>query len=438
MTATETDTPAALRGLATFPLLDALFGRRARRFGLGMAIPDGPLAYASQHAPLTLSEAERTLLVLCGAGISGWNFGIPHTASGAPDSGCNYAHRFVGRTYPSGAAVHSSELLITDDSGSYITQFRDLDPTRQREYADAQDLDRLVEVARQQIVRLAPGRVTIPHAPPHVSGHNLWVANRPGTTLFIPVVNLTEHALNSLAIGAQAGAITYDTEQGRLLGEPTPLIRRGLLNPATQRTLRDMEQALLTSAAVEAGVVAHNIVLTMQAIGLGGWLYSGINAPSLLGAYADQGIPGFGFRFATPPGATTPNPIGLDNYIEGLVPPYTVDMHTAVAQFTARKFGPGGTYDPSRPGPFSESAAIKGRVERYSPELQTYLGSVAQDIYESYGKFPATVPSIFANVYAQAHHLDLDFYDNFIGADAYLETHAQHLAQWHGGADAAD
>jgi hypothetical protein len=38
-----------VRELSSFPLLGAMFGRRARRFGLGMKIPDGPLAYESPH-----------------------------------------------------------------------------------------------------------------------------------------------------------------------------------------------------------------------------------------------------------------------------------------------------------------------------------------------------------------------------------------------------
>ena len=49
----------ALRELASYPLLDALYGRRARRFALGGEIPDGPLAYGSRHEPLPLSELER-------------------------------------------------------------------------------------------------------------------------------------------------------------------------------------------------------------------------------------------------------------------------------------------------------------------------------------------------------------------------------------------
>lgn len=36
---------AALSDAASFPLLDAIAGRRSRRFPLGGEIPDGPLAY---------------------------------------------------------------------------------------------------------------------------------------------------------------------------------------------------------------------------------------------------------------------------------------------------------------------------------------------------------------------------------------------------------
>ena len=72
-----------------------MFGRRSRRFGVGMTIPDGPLAYASTQPPLPLSDLEQTLLVLCGAGVSGWHLGMEHTANGDPDRGCNYPVRLT-------------------------------------------------------------------------------------------------------------------------------------------------------------------------------------------------------------------------------------------------------------------------------------------------------------------------------------------------------
>ena len=39
----------ALGELSSFPLMDALLGRRSRRFPMGGEIPDGPLAYRSEH-----------------------------------------------------------------------------------------------------------------------------------------------------------------------------------------------------------------------------------------------------------------------------------------------------------------------------------------------------------------------------------------------------
>jgi hypothetical protein len=46
-----------LRELEEFPLVEALFGRRSRRFARGGEIPDGPLAYRSVREP---GSAQRT------------------------------------------------------------------------------------------------------------------------------------------------------------------------------------------------------------------------------------------------------------------------------------------------------------------------------------------------------------------------------------------
>ena len=58
---------------------------------------------------------------------------------------------------------------------------------------------------------------------------------------------------------------------------------------------------------------------------------------------------------------------------------------------------------------------------------------MAQYIYDAYGKFPGTVPTIFILTYLQAHHLDLEFYDTFFNEGAYLETQAKHQEWWHQG-----
>lgn len=166
-------TQEVLAEVATYPLLSALFGRRARRFGLGMSIPDGPFAYTSQHEPIPLNDLERALLVLCGTGVSGWNFGIEQTSSGNPEKGCNYPIRLTGRTSPSSAGMEASELIFTDESGTYLTQFRDLDPERQRPLAHLSDLETLISSVKQQCVQVLPGRVQLPTQTPYLSAHNL-------------------------------------------------------------------------------------------------------------------------------------------------------------------------------------------------------------------------------------------------------------------------
>jgi hypothetical protein len=74
----------ALRELEEFPLVEALFGRRSRRFARGGEIPDGPLAYRSRHEPVPLSELERMLVLGAMGGTTGWHFSITRHARYAP------------------------------------------------------------------------------------------------------------------------------------------------------------------------------------------------------------------------------------------------------------------------------------------------------------------------------------------------------------------
>ncbi len=78
-----------------YPLFEALRERRSRRFGHGMRIPGGPLAFRSEKRPLPLSEEEQALLAFAACGISGpafsdWSF--------AERDGGNMMAGLVGRT----------------------------------------------------------------------------------------------------------------------------------------------------------------------------------------------------------------------------------------------------------------------------------------------------------------------------------------------------
>lgn len=420
----------AADSLNGFSLIQALFGRRSRRFGAGMSIPDGPLAYASQRPPQPLDQLERSLLILAGAGVSGFNLGMPYTEAGATDTLCNYPVRPVGRTYPSGAATYGSEMLVADDSGVFITRLRDVNPKALQEYTHEDDLFELAARVQGNLVKIGERRLDVPGTYPHISAHNRWVANQPGTTLFVPVGDQVDSLFNRLWLAAGDGIPVHDGS-GRLLGAPKPLIDAGVLRPERALSLANLEASSRSSLNSELTISAYNVHLMLGAIGLGGWMFSGINPHSLLGGFADQGVHGFGLRFG--PGPQGPAPLGLDGHFEPLIPPYVSDMHHAVQRFAARKFGQDGVFDPLRPGPYRD-ANVRTRVDQYTPAFVAYLGSVAQDVYDQHGRFPLTQPAVAIATYTQAQHIDTAYYDRFFGPDAYLETHARHDEIWHGAA----
>jgi hypothetical protein len=116
--------PPGLQDVLEFPLAEALFGRRARRFSLGASLPDGPLAFTSRHDPLPLSELEQMLVLTAAAGNTGWHYMIMRHARYAPHLS-NYSGAAGGRTFPSAAGFHTSEVFFTDDEGVYLFETRD-------------------------------------------------------------------------------------------------------------------------------------------------------------------------------------------------------------------------------------------------------------------------------------------------------------------------
>src|ERR671921_2844661 len=95
--------------LARYPLLDALIERRSRRFGKGMSLNGGPLAYQSAHSPQPLSIEEEAALAFAGCGITGFALAeLPYESGDVSETGGgNILIHFIGRTVASGDAVHA-------------------------------------------------------------------------------------------------------------------------------------------------------------------------------------------------------------------------------------------------------------------------------------------------------------------------------------------
>lgn len=418
---------ALLAECGDFPLYSALFGRRSRRFGWGMEIPGGPLQFKSEKPPVGLDDFERSLLIAAGLGVSGHHFGIPYSA--AEPGLATYAARYTGRTAPAAAGIGNCDLFYTDDTGTWFVSTRDAGDDGNWAHDRLSDAERLIAGVKDRARQLAATRIELPREEPHYSAHNLWNANVPGSTVFMPVANVSEELLGFLFVVAGSGYTVFDDLHGRPAGELEPFFKSGLLNPDKKYALSYLEQYILSCSSVEMGDIGHNIALALQAIGLGGWFFSGISPFSLMGAAAAKGVPGLGFTFETNPRWGVPNPVGLRGVYEGYCPPFHQDMRAAVEAYVELKFGKGGTYDPATPGPFLDNATIKAEAQPPAPALIDAVVAIAEYIHATYGKFPGTVPAIYMRFYTQAHRLETAFYDRFL-RDPYLATHARNVARW--------
>jgi hypothetical protein len=438
--ATTQPTPGGTAGLTAafrYPLMQALFRRRTRRVSLGSEIPGGPTEYHSPHPAVPLGELEEALLVQAATGLTGFNLSdLPFCDEQGRDAGGNTMIQFSGRTWPSPCGSHDTELFYWNDEGTYAVKLHDVHPERMSELEGLEDQARVLELHRKYSVKLFDGRPQYPHTYPAMLPFNIPTSDVPGSTIFLPIADTTFELINVLLLmcGWPDGGVTVvDPENGNRPAGCERWIKEGLLNGLNTAPLTYFGNVSM----IESGFITQNLLLMIQAMGLGGWTHAHPAGQVLLG-----GTPlakGLGFRYITGKGGSTkgiPAPVGLDGILEAFCPPYYKDMDAAVDAVVAGKFGSGGLYDPNAGG---DSALAQHRefvtgVPRYSDALVQCVKDICNYIWDTYGRFPSHVdPIATSGSWVQAHHLDLDFYDRFYKDGAYTETQRDHMQLWHAG-----
>jgi hypothetical protein len=420
--------PTGFKEMLSFGLIDALLGRRSRRFFMGAEIPDGVFAYKSRHTSVPLTELEKLLVVAaCGSNTS-WHYLIYRAKRYAPYLS-NYAGSAGGRTFPSSAGFHTSMTFFTDDEGVYVLDARDAPPFAERETDGSIDLETVLSSLKGRVKKTQDGRLGLPAQVPYTEAHNTWVVNQPGTLLVIPVGDLAQHVLLNLFYMLQNGIVVRDDINRRSI--PGIEKFKNMVDVNNTWPLTFVEQWSMAEVTAELAMSCYAGTLMLQAMGLGGWMFNGLDAFSVLGASGDPSVPGLGFRYDTNERWPYPNPTGLQGVMEGFCPPHYPDMHAAVEAIQKRKFCPGGPFHPETPGPWKDSVKVRSAAQVHSEEFRGCVALQAQYVLDTFGKFPGTVPSIFLITYLQAHHLDLEFYDTFYKPGAYLKTHAKHMTRWH-------
>jgi hypothetical protein len=438
----DIDTKKLLEEAWNTPLLEAIFTRRSRRFGLGMEIAHGPNAYKSLEEPIPLSFEEEALLCMAATGMSGMNLSdMPHTRKEEVgpgevwDGNCNTMLEYSGRTFPSPCGSHGTELFYTNDEGTYVVKIRGTHPERMQEISQLDDLEKLVETFRDRRIQISEGRIDLPHSSPALMSLNLWDANQPGSTLFMPVCDVTEELINGLMLFLEQGSYPVDaTDDMKPLG-CEKWVSEGLATlPAPYQMLEPL--VALGASNIEVGFMSQNLLLAEAALGLGGWPFGGFTAMMALG-----GTPlcrGLGFRFETAthgPSAGFPYPVGKDGVFETHHPYYFGgSIDDAVDDVIERKWGDKGIFNPANAdgAPYKRPGEMEQAIPKTDPAIIQCTKDILNAVWKKWGRFPAFVDPCVFTLMVQAHHLECGFYDAYYKDGAYTDRHRRHMERWHG------
>src|SRR5215831_7727506 len=325
-----------------------------------MTLDGGPLTYTSDRPPAPLTLDEQAALAFAACGITGHALAeLPYADGAEPETGGGtIMMHLVGRTAASGDASHVDTVFVIDDDGAWLL--------RRPQDHPPQSIPGLVALARegkltalyeQSRVRVADARVDIPHDVSYILSLNKWSANRPGTTYFLPIAELTAFYINIVLILFDRD-FSYFLLDDRNWFQPAGIGRfarskGGTLvdDPKLGRimTVTMLETMLLEFAAVEQGGIMQNLGLMTQALGLGGFAHFAAHPwiwERELG-FAMVDLPDtriLGMNLLLRLGAhllgreiQVPTPVGLERDGEILVrpycPPYYPTMREAVLTF---------------------------------------------------------------------------------------------------------
>ena len=246
----------------------------------------------------------------------------------------------------------------------------------------------------------------------------------------IPVGDLAQHSLLGIMFLTQNGYCLGDDVNAR----PIPGMEkfRGLVDVDDTFPLTFFDQYMLAEITAELATSCYAGMLVLQAMGLGGWMFDGIDRFSMLGASGDPRDPRARLPLRRGRALVGAQPDRARGRLRGLLPSALPGharggrgtLRAEVRQGRAAQRGHARRLERVRAGAL-ERAWCTTSASASASAVQ------AQYLFDSFGKFPATVPSLMILNYLQAHHLDLDFYDQKFRPGAYLDTHARHMETWH-------
>jgi hypothetical protein len=438
--------------LQNYPLLTALCERRSRRFGLGMKIPAGPLAYESKHNLRPLTEDEEAAMVFAACGVTGYALADLCYAEGG---GGGIMAGLVARTIASGDGLQTVALIVINDNGAWLVRRpREMAPGEISKLIELGKLGEFTELYRRCRVKICDTRPKTPSEPLFNINANRWSAHAPASTIFLPVNDLTFMYVNGLLeiFNEETGAFILDERNHFLPVGLGKFARRrgGHLedNPHRGRvaTVRQVEQFVTEFVTIEQGMMLQNLGLMAQALGLGGfpnfanhefgWFEAlGFRMEMMpASCYVGAGwLPSLAMAFLSR-NPVIPYPVGLERNGEVLLkpfcPPYYKSMADAVRAVAEIKFGANGIFRSHGHGSaWKQHDNVVKQVDGCSDAAIAATTAHCEYLWNRYGRFPVHMPPYRTVLSFQASHLDAEFYDKYYRPEALGKTQRQDFAE---------
>ena len=464
-----------LQELFSYPLMSAIAERRTRRVARGTSITSGPISHTSHNQPAPLSPLEEAILVVS-TGLTG-RVTMHDVPALNNDGSSRFGTPLINIVARSASSIDNAQavsfFMINDEGTWLIKQFRNREalevlsrfPPHWEDWSEEHWLTAAAAVKH----RLYPERLDFPRHWPYYFIWNRQISNRPGTTILLPIVDLTRQMINVFLslLSEEDGQrplfiddwsrfrpktlLDWGAWIGSLLGFVPKIsyqiiggARRARGNWLNHDYPAPLGYANTLRTDYETFFQLQNLMLIAQAMGLGAWIHAAVGAPYVFERDPKNGKFGIEFRMQQPktwrrwpPLPTTqPNPIGIDGLLESLTPPYVKSMDEAVDRVVEEKYGAAGTYgdhtvfDRAYQKPQYGDDYLKMAARPPSADAVAYTKEICNYIYDTYGRFPAHVNAFhLPGVWLQFSHLELEFYDKYFDRDLY-HRQAAHGAIW--------
>lgn len=462
-----------------YPLMTALAERRTRRIAQGVSLTAGDLSHTSTNEPHPLSPLEEAILIVS-TGVTGFTMhdGPYQKPDGSKEDLGTPFTRLIGRSASSADNSQATTFFMLNDEGTWLIKrlkgrealevMGDM-PPRWQDWSESQWL----KAANAVKHKLYDQRLEFPRDFPYYIGWNKQMSNRPGTTLFFPVVDCTRQYINGFLIllsepTGQKPLFVDDWQPFRPknmkdwvawaasrvgLAPPIPYhpiggverVRGGWVNPEIVIPLGLGQQMRID---YETHFLMQNLMLVGQALGVGGWIHGAIWPGHIFKRDEAKGWYGLGFRHVKsktqkrklrsnwpPLPASVENPVGLDGLLQALCPPYVKSMDEAVDRIVEDKYGSQGVYGDK--ALFARSYSTQGNAEAYlrnaehfSKDAIQYCKDICNYIYDTYGRFPAHTDAFYTpGMWIQFSHLELEYYRKFYNPELFRHQ-AEHEEIW--------